>query len=266
MTNDDEFVGSISGAGTGSKIKFANKMEIWLSSLKNIIGSPRIEPRCFSWEIKNQLWESNPVCTICGQEIESLIDAEVDHIDFYWRGGKSIPENARLTHRFCNRSRKETTHSKNTTLLRKAESREVDSEALTAIEIKLRNKIHTMLSDEKDDYWDNFIPENIRYKIEERVKSEIAKFPYLKNNIEKYENKLKFCDIRDYLKIIKFNWKIFEEYFASKNETDKHFNNLAEYRNAVKHGREIDPIEKKTGEAGMEWINNILNYINEEDD
>lgn len=266
MTNDDEFVGSISGAGTGSKIKFAKKMEIWLLSLKNIIGSPRIEPRCFSWEIKKQLWEGNPVCLICGQQIESLVDAEVDHIDFYWRGGKSIPENARLTHRFCNRSRKEEISSKNMTLLRKASNLEVDNDALTNIENNLRDKIHAMLSDEKDDYWDNFIPENIRYKIDERVRTEIVKFPYLKSNYEKCENKLKLCDIFDYLKIIKFNWNMFAEYFGSKRETEKHFNSWVQYRNAVKHGRDIDPIEKKTGEAGMEWISNILNYINQEEE
>jgi hypothetical protein len=32
-------------------------------------------------------------------------DTEVDHIEHYWRGGKTIPENARLTHRYCNRVR-----------------------------------------------------------------------------------------------------------------------------------------------------------------
>jgi len=34
----------------------------------------------------------------------------VDHIEMYWKGGKTIPENARLTHRYCNwaRSKKDT--------------------------------------------------------------------------------------------------------------------------------------------------------------
>ena len=31
--------------------------------------------------------------------------AAVDHIEQYWRGGKTIPENARLTHRYCNMAR-----------------------------------------------------------------------------------------------------------------------------------------------------------------
>lgn len=29
---------------------------------------------------------------ICKQQIESVDDAEIDHIEFYWRGGKTIPE------------------------------------------------------------------------------------------------------------------------------------------------------------------------------
>jgi hypothetical protein len=106
MTRHDDFVGTISGAGTGTTDKFTKKIEIWLDSLKKVIGSPKTEPRCFSWKIKNQLWERDSVCSICGQRIESVDDAEVDHIEFYWRGGETIPENARLTHRYCNRSRR----------------------------------------------------------------------------------------------------------------------------------------------------------------
>ncbi|HOO52398.1 MAG TPA: hypothetical protein PLK94_14045 [Alphaproteobacteria bacterium] len=29
----------------------------------------------------------------------------MDHIEQYWTGGKTIPENARLTHRYCNMAR-----------------------------------------------------------------------------------------------------------------------------------------------------------------
>jgi HNH endonuclease len=32
-------------------------------------------------------------------------DAAVDHIEQYWRGGKTILENARLAHRYCNGAR-----------------------------------------------------------------------------------------------------------------------------------------------------------------
>jgi 5-methylcytosine-specific restriction endonuclease McrA len=65
----------------------------------------RPQPRCFSRTLKNALFEANPTCTICGQNIAEIDDAAVDHIEQYWRGGKTIPENARLTHRHCNVAR-----------------------------------------------------------------------------------------------------------------------------------------------------------------
>ena len=54
-----------------------------------------------------QVWDngSNPTCAICGQKIHVVDDAEIDHVEHYWRRGKTTPANARLTHRYCNRSR-----------------------------------------------------------------------------------------------------------------------------------------------------------------
>ena len=104
---DDDFVGTISGAGTGTREKFIKKVKIWLDALEKIIGQPKTEPRFFSINVRKQLWEKDPVCSICQQHIESFEEAEVDHIEFYSNGGKTEPGNARLTHRYCNRSRRE---------------------------------------------------------------------------------------------------------------------------------------------------------------
>jgi len=51
------------------------------------------------------LWKEDNTCQICHQKINTIEDAEIDHITCYWRGGKTVPSNARLTHRFCNRSK-----------------------------------------------------------------------------------------------------------------------------------------------------------------
>jgi HNH endonuclease len=40
-----------------------------------------------------------------GQSIAEIDDSAVDHIKQYWKGGQTIPENARLTHRYCNWAR-----------------------------------------------------------------------------------------------------------------------------------------------------------------
>jgi hypothetical protein len=104
-TYDEEFIKAISGTGTDSTLKVRKKFEIWLRILDNILKSPINEPRAFPKQLKEQLFETNPICAICKQPILDIDDAEVDHIHCYSKGGATIPSNARLTHRFCNRQK-----------------------------------------------------------------------------------------------------------------------------------------------------------------
>ena len=103
MTNDDDFLDAIS-TYTDNKNKIEVRFEKWFSELKEIV-TQSVEPRCFDLQYKKELWESDPTCTICGQRIHLIDDGEIDHIDHYWCGGKTLPSNARLTHRYCNRAR-----------------------------------------------------------------------------------------------------------------------------------------------------------------
>ena len=105
MTSDKEFIASISGSGTTSTAKVTTRFKKWLDALEKIAGMPKTEPRTFSWEFKKQLYDQNPVCAICGNKIMLIDDAVIDHIEHYWRGGKTIPSNARLVHRYCNLKR-----------------------------------------------------------------------------------------------------------------------------------------------------------------
>lgn len=104
MTHDREFIDSIL-ISTSSKDKVYTRFERWIHSLKQVLGVPKSEGRNFSASLKEQLYGSNPACAICGQRIHTVDDSEVDHIEFYWHGGKTIPSNARLVHRYCNRAR-----------------------------------------------------------------------------------------------------------------------------------------------------------------
>lgn len=103
--HDASFLDSLVGSGTNSKEKVIKKIDIWMNTLKGIVGYPSNEPRSFSYDLKKQLFDANPICGLCGQKIVSVDDSEVDHIICYWKGGKTIPQNARLTHRTCNRMR-----------------------------------------------------------------------------------------------------------------------------------------------------------------
>jgi hypothetical protein len=104
MANNDGFISAIE-LSTSSKQAVETRFDIWRSALKKAIGPTSLEPRCFSLALKTKLFEKDPTCMICKQKISTIDDSAVDHIEQYWLGGKTIDENARLTHRYCNWSR-----------------------------------------------------------------------------------------------------------------------------------------------------------------
>ena len=104
MTNDQEFIDAIE-LSTSSVQAVTKRFDKWRLALQDIIGIAQKEPRCFSLKLKQELYDNDPTCSICGQRIQNIDDAAIDHIEQYWTGGKTIPENARLTHRYCNWSR-----------------------------------------------------------------------------------------------------------------------------------------------------------------
>jgi len=104
MTDDQEFIDAIE-LSTSSVKMVTTRFDKWRLTLNQVIDSRRHEPRFFSRELKDALFQANPTCSICGQRIQEVDDSAVDHIEQCWVGGKTIPENARLTHRYCNLSR-----------------------------------------------------------------------------------------------------------------------------------------------------------------
>lgn len=104
MTESQEFIDSIESS-TSSVRMVRQRFDIWRQVLESILAQTIRQPRCFSRVIKEELYKANPTCKICGQYISHVDDAAVDHIEQYWMGGKTIPENARLTHRYCNWAR-----------------------------------------------------------------------------------------------------------------------------------------------------------------
>lgn len=104
MTSDPDFIRAIE-ISTSSKQAVNIRFDKWRHTIQDIVGIAQKEPRCFSSALKKELWEKNHTCAICNNEIMSIDDANIDHIKQYWQGGKTIPENARLTHRYCNLSR-----------------------------------------------------------------------------------------------------------------------------------------------------------------
>lgn len=104
MTTDQEFIDAIE-LSTSSIQAVKKRFDKWRLTLQEIIGIAQKEPRCFSLKLKQELYNNDPTCAICGQRIQDIDDTAIDHIEQYWTGGKTIPENARLTHRYCNWAR-----------------------------------------------------------------------------------------------------------------------------------------------------------------
>ena len=104
LAHDGFFVDCI-GRSTDNNQRLRYRAKTWLTRLRATLTVPSNERRAFSRQLKDDLHRADPSCAICHQRIPSADDAEMDHVIHYWRGGATIAENARLTHRFCNRVR-----------------------------------------------------------------------------------------------------------------------------------------------------------------
>lgn len=106
IMSEDATFRDFTSAQTDNIERFTYRADMWKERLKELLGTPwAAEPRSFSRKLKETMYASDPTCAICQQHIQDMDDAEIDHIEHYWRGGKTIPENAQLAHRFCNRSK-----------------------------------------------------------------------------------------------------------------------------------------------------------------
>ena len=105
MTSDKRFQDSVTLA-TADQPKVEYRMKACEAAVREAVELDEPRARLFSYSFKRELFDRNPCCEICGQGIEHLDDAEVDHIEEYAKGGKTAPENARLAHRYCNRARR----------------------------------------------------------------------------------------------------------------------------------------------------------------
>ena len=104
MTTDQRFIDSIE-LSTSSTQAIHMRFTKWRNTIDSIFSITQKEPRCFSSRLKEILYKTNSTCAICDQKILSVDDSALDHIEQYWTGGRTIPENARLTHRYCNNAR-----------------------------------------------------------------------------------------------------------------------------------------------------------------
>ena len=104
ISTNDAMISAITW-GTSDKPTVTKRFTLWNDIINGIIADDKADERCFSRSLKQKLYDNDPTCAICGQYIADIDDSAVDHIEQYWKGGKTIPDNARLTHRYCNCAR-----------------------------------------------------------------------------------------------------------------------------------------------------------------
>jgi len=91
---------------TTDKVNLMGRIERWKNKLESTIGPPLKDKRVFTKSDRQMLFKKDNTCQICGQKIMTIEDAHIDHKKPYSMGGETTLENAQLTHRFCNLSKK----------------------------------------------------------------------------------------------------------------------------------------------------------------
>jgi hypothetical protein len=71
MTSDQEFIDSMV-RGTSEVHAVTTRFDKWRLTLQDIIGIAQKEHRCFSFKLKQELYDDDPTCSICGQKFRIL--------------------------------------------------------------------------------------------------------------------------------------------------------------------------------------------------
>ena len=132
--------------------------------------------------------------------------------------------------------------------------RELDAR-IEAIELDLRRVVDAALDADPAQ-----LPPHVRQKIEERLQQALRRNAALDGvHYESLGGKLEYADLRELQDTItnKTLWRLFEGRFASKGTLVKHFGELAELRNGIRHSRSVDEISRKEGEAAILWFEKV---------
>lgn len=92
---------------TGEATRLKYTFDRWHERLDQVMSNVELvdRKRIFSRQLKEEMFNLNSTCKICGQKIALIDDAAMDHDVRYWDGGKTVPENAQLVHRLCNQKK-----------------------------------------------------------------------------------------------------------------------------------------------------------------
>jgi hypothetical protein len=126
-------------------------------------------------------------------------------------------------------------------------------------ETRLRSYLHDVLKQNgAESYWRELVPSDIQDSVNRKIQEEMKRHPYSQDEFSRDDVRIQFLDIMDYAKIILVNWPLFSGTFGSKGEVEKHFLAFKNYRNPVKHGRALNEVDRRNGEAAVLWLENVI--------
>lgn len=140
------------------------------------------------------------------------------------------------------------------------EEPEVDS--LRNTELALRHFVRERLESKyKEKWYSQGIPMDVKEEIEKRKNKQVAKYPYMEEELRQSPARLlDYTDIAHLGRIITWenNRDLFSMTFRNSEETMKRILEFQDYRNGVMHHREMDDVARKTGKVAAEWIRKCL--------
>jgi hypothetical protein len=133
---------------------------------------------------------------------------------------------------------------------------------VNAVEQQLRDFICTVLqSAHGTRWWRRSVPADIKEKVDQRIAGDLRKKPYLADDhYQKGDARLQFCDVMDYHKLIvqKQNWVLFEPYVETRDRFEVYLLFFNDFRNSIKHNRDIDQLSSNQGELSVRWLEAAL--------
>ena len=140
-----------------------------------------------------------------------------------------------------------------------------EEERLDRLEEGLRDIIdETLYELAGEKYWKQLVPPDTRSSVSNRMDEQAALYPRAGGHQSPtHRTRLNYCDFSDYQQIVsqRSTWPAFEAIFRRRGEFERHITSAKRFRNALKHGRHIEPVERLAGHAGILWLENAIGQI-----
>lgn len=140
-----------------------------------------------------------------------------------------------------------------------------EEERLNRLEEALRDIIDETLRElQGDKYWDRLVPPDTRTAVAARMKEQTTLHPRAGEQPSlTHRIRLSYCDFSDYERMVlqKSTWPAFETVFQRRGEFERHITAARRFRNALKHVRDIELVERLAGHAAILWLENAIGEV-----